>query len=57
MGGPWSRIRGKNTGSKGKKKQQVRTKKRKNKKQKADIGNIATVDPTWLHSKRFNYLR
>jgi len=29
----------------------------KNKKKKADIGNIATVDPTWLHSKRWNYLR
>lgn len=29
----------------------------KNKKKKADIGNIQTVDPTILHSKRWNYLR
>ena len=29
----------------------------KNKKAKADIGNIATVDPTWLHSRRWNHLR
>lgn len=29
----------------------------KNKKLKADIGNIATVDPAWLHGKRYNYLR
>lgn len=29
----------------------------KNKKIKADIGNIATVDPAWLHSKRWNHLR
>ena len=28
-----------------------------NKKQKADIGNIFTVDPVVLHSKRYNYLR
>jgi len=29
----------------------------KNKKKKADIGNITTVCPIWLHSKRYNYLR
>ena len=29
----------------------------KNKKKKADIGNIYTVDPAWLHSRRWNYLR
>ncbi len=28
-----------------------------NKKKKADIGNINTVDPKVLHSKRWNYLR
>ena len=28
-----------------------------NKKQKADIGNIQTVDPRVLHQKRYNYLR
>lgn len=28
-----------------------------NKKRKANLGNIATVDPDWLHSKRYNYLR
>lgn len=28
-----------------------------NKKKKADLGNIATVDPEVLHSKRWNYLR
>ena len=28
-----------------------------NKKKKADIGNIATVDPAWLLTKRWNYLR
>ena len=28
-----------------------------NKKKKADIGNVKTVDPVWLWSKRFNYLR
>jgi hypothetical protein len=28
-----------------------------NKKQKADIGNIFTVDPAVLHAKRWNYLR
>lgn len=29
----------------------------KNKKQKADIGNISTVDPAILWTKRYNYLR
>jgi len=29
----------------------------KNKKLKADIGNIYTVAPEFLHSKRWNYLR
>lgn len=29
----------------------------KNKKAKADLGNIATVDPAFLHAKRWNYLR
>ena len=29
----------------------------RNKKRKADIGNIATVDPVWLWTKRYNYLR
>ena len=29
----------------------------RNKKRKADIGNIFTVDPTELHSRRYNYLR
>lgn len=29
----------------------------KNKKQKADIGNIYTADPFALHSRRWNYLR
>jgi hypothetical protein len=28
-----------------------------NKKQKADIGNVLTVDPKVLHTKRWNYLR
>lgn len=28
-----------------------------NKKRKANLGNIALVDPEWLHSKRYNYLR
>lgn len=28
-----------------------------NKKRKANLGNIATIDPQWLHSKRYNYLR
>jgi len=28
-----------------------------NKKKKADIGNIATVDPRLMHTKRYNYLR
>lgn len=28
-----------------------------NKKKKADIGNLATVDPAVLHTKRWNYLR
>ena len=28
-----------------------------NKKRKADIGNIATVDPEAMHGKRWNYLR
>lgn len=28
-----------------------------NKKKKADIGNVATVDASWLYSKRWNYLR
>jgi hypothetical protein len=28
-----------------------------NKKRKADLGNIATVDPRLLHAKRWNYLR
>jgi hypothetical protein len=28
-----------------------------NKKKKADIGNIATVDAKVMHSKRYNYLR
>jgi len=28
-----------------------------NKKKKADIGNIATVDPKIMHEKRWNYLR
>lgn len=28
-----------------------------NKKKKADIGNIATVNPRELHMKRWNYLR
>jgi hypothetical protein len=28
-----------------------------NTKLKADIGNVATVDPAVLHTKRFNYLR
>lgn len=28
-----------------------------NKKKKADIGNITSVDPETLHSKRWNYLR
>jgi len=28
----------------------------KNKKQKADIGNITTVDPKELHARRYNYL-
>jgi len=28
-----------------------------NKKQKADIGNLETVDPAILHTKRYNYLR
>ena len=28
-----------------------------NKKKKADIGNIATVDPEVMHAKRWNYLR
>jgi len=28
-----------------------------NKKKKADIGNVFTVDPVVLHSKRWNYLR
>jgi len=28
-----------------------------NKKKKANIGNVATVDPTWLYNKRWNYLR
>jgi len=29
----------------------------KNKKHKADIGNIYTVEPKWLHGRRWNYLR
>ena len=29
----------------------------RNKKKKADIGNIFTVDPAWLWTKRYNYLR
>jgi hypothetical protein len=29
----------------------------KNKKAKADLGNIGNVDPAFLQSKRFNYLR
>lgn len=29
----------------------------RNKKRKADLGNIATVEPKWLHGKRWNYLR
>ena len=29
----------------------------RNKKLKADIGNLATVDPAYLHAHRFNYLR
>ena len=29
----------------------------RNKKLKADIGNVATVDPAYLHAHRFNYLR
>lgn len=29
----------------------------RNKKIKADIGNVRTVDPGWLFSKRWNYLR
>lgn len=28
-----------------------------NKKRKADIGNIQTVDPAWLFTKRWNYLK
>ena len=28
-----------------------------NKKAKANLGNITTVDPAVLHSKRYNYLR
>jgi hypothetical protein len=28
-----------------------------NKHAKKPLGNVSTVDPTWLHSKRFNYLR
>lgn len=28
-----------------------------NKKKKADIGNVLTVDPKVLHTKRWNYLR
>ncbi len=28
-----------------------------NKKRKADLGNIATVNPGFLHSRRWNYLR
>jgi hypothetical protein len=28
-----------------------------NKKRKADLGDIRTVDPEVLHGKRFNYLR
>ena len=29
----------------------------KNKKIKADLGNITTVDPEFLHARRWNYLR
>lgn len=29
----------------------------RNKKRKADLGNIATVDHEWLHTRRYNYLR
>lgn len=29
----------------------------RNKKRKADIGNIFSVDPAILHGKRYNYLR
>lgn len=29
----------------------------RNKKKKADLGNIKDVDPKWLHTKRHNYLR
>ena len=29
----------------------------RNKKRKADIGNLATVDPAYLHAHQFNYLR
>lgn len=29
----------------------------KNKKLKADIGNVATVDPENMHNRRWNYLR
>ena len=29
----------------------------RNKKKKADIGNVYTVDAAWLWTKRYNYLR
>ena len=28
-----------------------------NKKRKADLGNVYSVDPAWLHARRHNYLR